>query len=88
VNEDDPVLVEVADGVATITLNRPERRNAINGALGVGLARAVGDCEANDDVAAMILTGTDPRSAPAPTSRISPRAQPHRVAHRPRSPPG
>jgi enoyl-CoA hydratase/carnithine racemase len=25
------VLVDVADGVATITLNRPERRNAING---------------------------------------------------------
>ena len=54
------VLVDVADGVATITLNRPERRNAINGALGVGLARAVGDCEARDDVAVMILTGTDP----------------------------
>jgi enoyl-CoA hydratase len=54
------VLVDVADAVATITLNRPERRNAINGALGVGLARAVGDCEARDDVAVMILTGTDP----------------------------
>jgi enoyl-CoA hydratase len=60
VNQHDPVLVDVLDGVATITLNRPERRNAINGALGVGLARAVGDCEARDDVAVMILTGTDP----------------------------
>jgi enoyl-CoA hydratase len=55
-----PVLVDVDDGVATITLNRPEARNAINGALGIGLARAVGDCEARDDVAAMVLTGRDP----------------------------
>ena len=59
-SSDAVVLVDVADAVATITLNRPERRNAINGALGVGLARAVGDCEARDDVAVMILTGTDP----------------------------
>jgi enoyl-CoA hydratase len=57
---DDPVLVEVADRIITITLNRPERRNAINGALGIGLARAVGDAEASDDVDVMILTGADP----------------------------
>jgi enoyl-CoA hydratase len=60
VTETDAVLVDVADGVATITLNRPEARNAINAALGLGLARAVGDCEARDDVAAMVLTGRDP----------------------------
>lgn len=59
-SKDAAVLVEVADGVATITLNRPERRNAINGALGVALAHAVGDCEARDDVTVMILTGADP----------------------------
>jgi enoyl-CoA hydratase len=57
---DDVVLVDVSDGVATITLNRPNARNAINGALGIGLARAVGDLEANDDVNVMILTGADP----------------------------
>jgi enoyl-CoA hydratase len=54
------VLVDVDDRVATITLNRPERRNAINAALGLGLARAVGDLEARDDVDVMILTGADP----------------------------
>ncbi|HEU5300726.1 MAG TPA: enoyl-CoA hydratase [Acidimicrobiia bacterium] len=54
------VLVAVDDGVATITLNRPDARNAMNSALGVGLARAVADCEADDGVAAMILTGADP----------------------------
>jgi enoyl-CoA hydratase len=56
----DAVLVDVEDRVATITLNRPEARNAINGAVGLGLARAVGECEASDDVDVMILTGADP----------------------------
>jgi enoyl-CoA hydratase len=56
----DVVLVDVSERIATITLNRPEARNAINGPLGLGLARAVGDCEARDDVDVMILTGTDP----------------------------
>ena len=56
----EPVLVDVDEGIATITLHRPEARNAMNSALGVGLARAVDDCESRDDVDVMILTGTDP----------------------------
>jgi enoyl-CoA hydratase/carnithine racemase len=56
----DIVLVDVADRVATITLNRPESRNAVNGALGVGLARAIGALEEDDAVDVMILTGADP----------------------------
>lgn len=54
------VLLEVSDRIATITLNRPERRNAITAELGVLLARTVGDSEARDDVDAVILTGADP----------------------------
>lgn len=54
------VLVDVSERVATITLNRPEARNAINGPLGLGLARAVGACEASDEVDVMVLTGADP----------------------------
>jgi enoyl-CoA hydratase len=57
---DNVVLVDVEDRVATVTMNRPDRRNAINGAMGIGLARAVGDLEARDDVDVMILTGADP----------------------------
>ena len=57
---EEVVLVDVDERVATITLNRPEQRNAINGAMGLGLARAVGDLEARDDVDVMILTGADP----------------------------
>jgi len=60
VSESNAVLIDVDEGIATITLNRPEARNAINRALGVGLARAVAECEERDDVAAMILTGSDP----------------------------
>ena len=56
----DILLVDVADRVATITMNRPEVRNAISGALLLALARAVGDAEASDDVDVMILTGADP----------------------------
>jgi enoyl-CoA hydratase len=54
------VLVDVVDRVAVITMNRPEKRNAINGVMGLGLARAVGDLEARDDVDVTILTGADP----------------------------
>ncbi len=56
----DVVLVAVEDRVATITLNRPSVRNAINGELGEALARAVGDAEQRADVDVMILTGADP----------------------------
>jgi enoyl-CoA hydratase/carnithine racemase len=56
----DIVLVDVAARVATITLNRPEVRNAISGALLLALARAVGDAEASDDVDVIIITGADP----------------------------
>jgi enoyl-CoA hydratase len=56
----DVVLVTVEDRVATITLNRPAVRNAINGELGRALARAVGEAEDRDDVDVMILTGADP----------------------------
>ena len=56
----DEVLVEVADGVATITINRPEARNALNRAVRSALPKAVSACEADDAVDVMILTGTDP----------------------------
>ncbi len=57
---DDVVLWEVADGVATITLNRPEARNALNGALSSRLYRVVAELDARDDVGALVLTGADP----------------------------
>src|SRR5580700_4468333 len=53
----EPVLTEVSDGIAVITINRPEARNAVNGAVARGLAAAIDELEANDDVRVLILTG-------------------------------
>jgi enoyl-CoA hydratase len=53
----EPVLTEVSDGVAVITVNRPEARNAINGAVSRGIAAALDDFEARADVRVLILTG-------------------------------
>jgi enoyl-CoA hydratase/carnithine racemase len=45
------------DGVATIVLNRPERRNAITGEMQDAYLRALLDAEADPDVRAIVVTG-------------------------------
>jgi enoyl-CoA hydratase/carnithine racemase len=52
-----PVLFEVAEGVATITLNRPEQMNTINAELGAGLMQALRDVRFRDDIRVAIVTG-------------------------------
>ena len=52
-----PLTVEVADGVAVLTLNRPERRNAYTAEMGELLSRAYRDCDDDDAVRAIVLTG-------------------------------
>ncbi|MGA2473657.1 MAG: enoyl-CoA hydratase-related protein, partial [Acidimicrobiales bacterium] len=54
------VLVEVDDRVATVTLNRPEARNAISGELHRELDEAITGLDDRDDVGCMVLTGADP----------------------------
>jgi 2-(1,2-epoxy-1,2-dihydrophenyl)acetyl-CoA isomerase len=56
--EDTPVLSAVAEGVLTLTLNRPQRLNAMNNALIEAMNREL--ARANDDPAirAVLLTGT------------------------------
>src|SRR6195256_4818867 len=54
------VLVEVSDRVATITLNRPEARNALSTEVLRVLPRVVQECDDRDDVDVLILTGADP----------------------------
>ena len=51
------ILFAVEDGVATITLNRPERSNAFHFALGAELEHAYARCDEEDDIRAVILTG-------------------------------
>ena len=55
--ESDIVLVEVDAGVATVTLNRPEQRNAINLQLSRELPTAMWAADADDAVRVIILTG-------------------------------
>jgi enoyl-CoA hydratase len=57
---DDVIEVDVAERVATITLNRPDKRNAINGAVMEGLHAAVTGLDADDGVDVLVLTGADP----------------------------
>jgi enoyl-CoA hydratase len=54
------VLVDISDRIATITINRPEARNALNRAVRKQLPAAVNACEHDADVDVMILTGADP----------------------------
>jgi enoyl-CoA hydratase/carnithine racemase len=51
------VTVEVADGVAVLTLNRPEHLNTFSGGMGDELGRAYGACDADDAVRALVVTG-------------------------------
>ena len=51
------VLTERRDGVLLITLNRPDARNAVNGAVAQGVAAALDDLDASDDVSVGVLTG-------------------------------
>jgi methylglutaconyl-CoA hydratase len=54
----DPVVVALgADGVARVTLNRPERRNAFDGALVAQLHSALRDLDRDNAVRAVVFTG-------------------------------
>ena len=51
------ILLEVQDGVALVTLNRPERLNAYTPTMGDELAEAFAACDADDAVRAIVVTG-------------------------------
>ncbi|MET9360469.1 enoyl-CoA hydratase-related protein [Streptomyces sp. NPDC006632] len=52
----DTVLYEVSDGLATITINRPDAMNAMNTEAKVALREAVRSAAADDAVRAVLLT--------------------------------
>ena len=52
-----PVLYSVRDGVATITLNRPDKLNALTGDMIQRLCAAFDQTDSDDDVRAVIVTG-------------------------------
>ncbi len=53
----ETILVDNVDGVATITLNRPERLNAWTYQMGAELSQAVQAGNEDDDVLAFVVTG-------------------------------
>ncbi len=58
----DVVLCSIGDRIATLTLNRPEKLNAINYAMADALLAALDRLEADDRVGAVILTGAGERA--------------------------
>jgi enoyl-CoA hydratase len=57
VTDYEQLLYDVDSGVATVTLNRPEQRNALSGQLLSELVDAVKRAREDDDVRAVVLTG-------------------------------
>ncbi|MUL64126.1 enoyl-CoA hydratase, partial [Mycobacterium sp. CBMA 234] len=53
----DLVLTQVVDRVALITVNDPDRRNAVTAEMSAGLRAAVSAAEANHGVHAVVVTG-------------------------------
>lgn len=53
----DKVLYEVADGVATVTLNDPEKRNMLSGQMLAEVVAAMRQARDSDEVRAVVLTG-------------------------------
>ncbi len=54
----EELLYEVKDGVATLTLNRPDQRNALNGELLAALVDGMKRARDDDAVRAVVLTGS------------------------------
>jgi enoyl-CoA hydratase len=59
-DDGDVLLVEVSERIATVTMNRPGARNALNRALRRALRDAFRQLDADDGVDVIILTGADP----------------------------
>ncbi len=55
--EYEDIRFDQRDGIATITLHRPEQMNAFSGVMGEELGRAYRRCDEDDEVRAVILTG-------------------------------
>lgn len=56
----DEILTAVADGIATVTLNRPDKRNAMNAAVLTGLRAAMDELDERRDVRVIVVRGAGP----------------------------
>lgn len=55
--DEDQVLYEVSEGVATLTLNRPDRLNTISGPMLARLTELLVEANENPEVRVVVLTG-------------------------------
>lgn len=60
--EEKPVLIDVSDGVAVVTLNRAHRMNAVSRALGTGLFEALEELEVDPAARAIVIIGAGDRA--------------------------
>ena len=60
--ETKKVLTELKNGVLIVTINREERRNAIDPETSAMMEQILNDAEQNPEVGAIIITGTGDRS--------------------------
>ena len=58
----ETILYSVEDGIATITLNRPDKMNAFNTKMREEVCAALDETDADDDVKAVIFTGAGDRA--------------------------
>lgn len=54
----EDLTVDIDSGVAVLTLNRPEHLNAYTAEMGALLSRAYRECDDDDDVRAIVVTGS------------------------------
>ena len=77
-----PVLVDVDDSIAIVTLNRPDRLNAVDGTLRHALTDTLNHLGRDNTVRALVITGNGPRAfcagqdldeaATLPVERVAP----------------
>jgi len=53
----ESIQLEIINGIAQITLNRPEKFNAFNREMALSLQKALDECANNEDVRAVLITG-------------------------------
>ena len=56
------ILVDKTEGIATITLNRPDKMNAYTRTMGEEIMAAMDDIDADDSIRAVIFTGSGERA--------------------------
>jgi enoyl-CoA hydratase/carnithine racemase len=56
------LLYEIREGVATVTINRPERRNALSWEVVTAMREAIADARSDDSVRVLVITGAGDRA--------------------------